>query len=168
MIRVDALNAMSPEEAYRQIFHSCGIGSWARAMAAARPFRDEPALWHKAEQLWEECTRSDWLEAFSHHPKIGDIESLRKKFKDTAHLAGGEQAGVQGADDRTLQALAAGNEAYEKSFGYIFIVCATGKSAAEMLALLEVRLNNDPTSELAVAAGEQKKITRLRLEKIGA
>lgn len=166
MIRADAINALAKDQAYERIFHACGIASWAKGMVEARPFRDEGALWSKAEALWDQCGRKEWLEAFTHHPKIGDLDSLRKKFKDTAHLASNEQSGVKGADEATLQALASGNAAYEKRFGHIFIVCATGKSAREMLSLLEARLGNDPDRELAIAAGEQKKITRLRLEKI--
>jgi 2-oxo-4-hydroxy-4-carboxy-5-ureidoimidazoline decarboxylase len=166
MIRVDVINGLSPEVAREKLFHACGMTRWVDAMVAARPFKDEAELWQRAEAEWDRCERKDWLEAFRHHPKIGDVESLRDKFKDTAHLAGKEQAGVQGADEKTLQALADGNVAYEMRFGYIFIVCATGKTAAEMLALLKARIGNDPAQELAVAAGEQKKITRLRLEKI--
>lgn len=168
MIPVDVLNALSPEEAFRQFFQACGIKAWATAMADARPFRDDVILWQRAEALWADCQKSDWLEAFSHHPKIGDVDSLRQKFKDTAHLAGGEQAGVQGAAEATLRSLAQGNLAYELRFGFIFIVCATGKSAAEMLELLQARLPNGPAKELGIASGEQKKITRLRLEKITA
>lgn len=165
MTPLEAINALPPEEAFRRIFHTCGITRWAKALVAARPFASETALWAKAEEQWATATKADWLEAFSHHPKIGDVESLRKKFKDTAHLAGNEQAGVKDADEETLRALAEGNAEYEQRFGFIFIVCATGKSAAEMLGLLKARIGNDPAKELAVAAGEQKKITRLRMEK---
>ncbi len=167
MARVEVINALSPDEAFREFLHTCGIESWARAMAKARPFKSETALWKKADELWALMARTEWLEAFSHHPKIGDIGSLRKKFAATAHLAGSEQAGVNGAPEATLKALAAGNAAYERRFGYIFIVCATGKSAGQMLGLLEARLGNDPEVELGLAAVEQMKITRLRMEKIG-
>ncbi len=168
MISVARINELSAEEAARQFHHCCSIATWARAMTAARPFKSEGELLQKAEALWHQCRREDWLEAFANHPKIGDLEGLRQKFKDTAHLATGEQAGVGGAEEATLKALAEGNAAYEKRFGFIFIVCATGKSAAEMLALLQARLGNEPDVELKIAAGEQKKITRIRLEKVGA
>lgn len=168
MVRVDLINALPADEAFRQFFHTCGITRWAQGMADARPFASEEELWKKAKALWLKGTNKEWLEAFSHHPKIGDVESLRQKFWDTAHLAGNEQAGVNGADEETLAALATGNAAYEKRFGFIFIVCATGKSAAEMLALLNARIGNDPAQEMAIAAREQQKITRLRMEKIGA
>ena len=168
MARLEAINALAPDEAFRQLLHTCGIESWARGMVKARPFASEAALWKKADELWALMARTEWLEAFSRHPKIGDVDSLRKKFADTAHLAGIEQAGVKGAAEATLKALAAGNVAYERRYGFIFIVCATGKSAAEMLALLEARLGNDPEVELGLAAVEQMKITRLRMEKLGA
>ena len=109
---------------------------------------------------------ADWLEAFAAHPRIGDLDALRKKFASTANWCAGEQAGVAAADEAVLTALADGNRAYEARFGYIFIVCATGKSAAEMLAILTARLANDPEVELKVATAEQAKITRLRLEKL--
>ena len=110
---------------------------------------------------------SDILEAFSHHPKIGaNIETLRAKFQQTAGWSASEQASVSQASDAVLQALAQGNIDYEAKFGYIFIVCATGKSAAEMLNLLQARLVNTPADEIKLAAAEQAKITRIRLEKL--
>lgn len=166
-IRFETLNAAATPEAFRLLFHCCGSERWTRGMVAARPFRSETELLQRAEMEWQALARADWLEAFSHHPKIGDLDSLRKKFKDTAHLASGEQSGVKGAAEATLIALAEGNKVYEEKFGYIFIVCATGKSADEMLAILRDRLDNDPSAELVIAAGEQKKITHIRLAKIG-
>ena len=109
---------------------------------------------------------TDWREAFTHHPKIGDVDALREKFASTAAWAAGEQGAVRQASEATLQGLKAGNEAYEQHFGYIFIVCATGKSADEMLALLQARLPHSPAEEIHVAMAEQAKITRLRLEKL--
>jgi 2-oxo-4-hydroxy-4-carboxy-5-ureidoimidazoline decarboxylase len=111
--------------------------------------------------------KADLLEAFSHHPEIGaDIASLRQRFASTAAWSAAEQAGVAGADDATLEALRDGNVRYREKFGYVFLVCATGKTAAEMLALLRARLAHDADAELQVAAAEQAKITRLRLEKL--
>ena len=120
----------------------------------------------RAGEEWNSLDRGDWLEAFAAHPRIGDVESLRKKFTATADLCGAEQAGVKDAEKATIQALAEGNRQYEERFGHIFIVCATGKTAPEMLALLRSRLENDPDAELRIAAAEQAKITRLRLEKL--
>ncbi|RZK26134.1 MAG: OHCU decarboxylase, partial [Hymenobacter sp.] len=111
-------------------------------------------------------SEADWREAFTHHPKIGDVSALREKFASTATWAAGEQGAVRQASQSTLEALAAGNEAYAQRFGYIFIVCATGKSAAEMLALLQARLPHEPAQEIKIAMSEQAKITRLRLEKL--
>jgi 2-oxo-4-hydroxy-4-carboxy-5-ureidoimidazoline decarboxylase len=113
--------------------------------------------------------KADMLEAFSHHPEIGsDIASLRQRFAATAAWSSAEQAGVAGADDATLEALRDGNVRYREKFGYVFLVCATGKTAAEMLALLRARLAHDPDTELQIAAAEQAKITRLRLEKLSS
>src|SRR5262245_37656217 len=135
-------------------------------MLARRPFRDREALFDAGEATWLALEPGDWRAAFAHHPKIGDIASLRSRFASTAAWADGEQAGARAASEATLTRLAAGNRAYEERFGYIFIVCATGKSAAEMASLLERRLGNDPKTELRIAANEQAKITRLRLEKL--
>lgn len=153
------LNAMGVGDARDAFMRCCGSRRWADLMAAARPFASRHVLFAAAERFWEEMGPADFLEAFSHHPKIGE-KSLRDRW------ATGEQKGVQGASEETLQGLARGNADYEKKFGFIFLVCATGKSADEMLALLEARVGNDRDRELSVAAGEQAKITRIRLEKL--
>ena len=145
----------------------CGSTAWVKNMLAAFPVSDIKTLMNEAESQWNKLTETDWREAFTHHPKIGgDLEALRAKFASTSTWAEGEQAAVRQAPQATLEALATGNEDYERRFGYIFIVCATGKTAAGMLALLQARLPNKPKDEIVVAAGEQNKITRLRLEKI--
>jgi 2-oxo-4-hydroxy-4-carboxy-5-ureidoimidazoline decarboxylase len=111
---------------------------------------------------------SDYLEAFSHHPKIGaNLAELARKFPNTAQLSAAEQRGVSEASEGTLQALSELNLAYEQRFGFIFIVCAKGKTASEMRHLLERRINNPKPVELELAAVEQGKITRLRLEQLG-
>lgn len=144
----------------------CGSSEWVEQMLQAVPFASPEQAFCLAEQIADGLTAEDWLEAFAHHPEIGDLESLRQKFAATADWASQEQAGTSQADAHTLQALAEGNRAYREKFGFIFIVCATGKSAAEMLALLQQRLENDPEKEFAIATAEQRKITRLRLEKL--
>jgi len=116
--------------------------------------------------VWGGLGREDWLEAFAHHPEIGDVDRLRERFGAGAAFSEGEQAGVEGAGEEVLRRLAAGNRAYREKFGHVFLVCATGKTAAQMLELLEARLPAEPAAELEVAAGEQAKITRLRLEKL--
>ncbi len=117
-------------------------------------------------RIWWRLSKADWLEAFAAHPRIGDIDALRARFAPTAAWASREQAGVLGASGDVLNELAIGNRRYEARFGYIFIVCATGKTAEEMLALLGQRLSNDPDVEIKIAAAEQMKITRIRLERI--
>ena len=133
---------------------------------ARRPFGSHEALTATARDEWFGLQRADWLEALGHHPKIGDRDSLRQRFVRTAHLSEREQAGVDGASEDVLEALAAGNLEYEGRFGYIFIVCASGKPADEMLELLRRRLTNPPDVEILVAAEEQAKITELRLKKL--
>ena len=133
-------------------------------MAALFPLAGIDDLWRVAGKVWHECGEEDWLEAFGHHPRIGDLEALKKKYAGTG--ASMEQSGALDAPMKILEALAEGNRVYEEKFGYIFIVCATGKCAEEMLGLLRERLGNDPEKEILVAMGEQEKITRLRLEKL--
>jgi 2-oxo-4-hydroxy-4-carboxy-5-ureidoimidazoline decarboxylase len=133
-------------------------------MLARRPFASSAALYASAEEEWRALAREDYLEAFRHHPPIGeDLAVLRRRFQDTAQLSEREQAGVAGADEATLLALREANAAYRRRFGYIFIICATGKTAHEMLTALRARLDNDSDTELSIAAAEQGKITRLRL-----
>lgn len=163
---LEELNRLPPEALRQHLEHCCASRHWADAMAARRPWRDAEHLFSDAEAASEDLGDSDWLEAFAHHPKIGNLDSMRKKFAATAHLAGAEQGAVREANEATLRALAEANAAYERQNGFIFIVCATGKSAEEMLALLKARLLNDRATELRNAAAEQRKITRLRLEKL--
>lgn len=163
---LDQLNRLDDAAARAALERCCGARRWVERVCAARPFRDRTALLDAAERVFGGLERADWLEAFAHHPRIGDIASLRAKYASTAAWAGDEQRGASGADEAVLAALAEGNRAYEERFGYIFIVCATGKNADEMLALLRARMPNPPESEIRNAAGEQMKITRLRLEKL--
>lgn len=128
-----------------------------------RPFGSDARLLRAARIEWFGLTEADWLEAFSHHPKIGDRASLAARFPATHDLSAREQSGVGSASARVLDELAEANEAYFNKFGFIFIVCATGKTAAEMLALLRARLANNRATELRTAAEEQAKITALRL-----
>lgn len=160
------LNALEESGARAELLRCCGSSRWVEAMSKRRPFAGKDSLLDAAREIWRALGPADWREAFTHHPKIGDLDSLKKKFSATAGWASGEQAGAAGASEATLRALAQGNADYEKRFGYIFIVCATGKRADEMLVSLLERLGNDPERELAAAAGEQEKITALRLEKL--
>jgi 2-oxo-4-hydroxy-4-carboxy-5-ureidoimidazoline decarboxylase len=160
------INGWSVEEARTELLRCCGSQRWAEAMTGHRPFATEAAVFDAAERVWWKLGRSGWLEAFAAHPRIGDLQALRARFAATAAWSAQEQAGVAGAPEDVLRRLAEGNRAYAERFGFIFIVCATGKSAVEMLAVLEARLGNAPAAEIEIAAAEQAKMTRLRLERI--
>jgi 2-oxo-4-hydroxy-4-carboxy-5-ureidoimidazoline decarboxylase len=166
MVNLERVNGWSEAEAQSAFLGCCGAPGWADAMTARRPFRSETELFTTAVEVWRELPRAEWLAAFAAHPRIGDLEALRRRYGQSAGGPAAEQALVRTAPDEALQALADGNHRYEDRFGYIFTVCATGKTAGEMLALLRERLTNDPETELRIAAGEQEKITRLRLEKL--
>ncbi|TQF17651.1 2-oxo-4-hydroxy-4-carboxy-5-ureidoimidazoline decarboxylase [Myxococcus llanfairpwllgwyngyllgogerychwyrndrobwllllantysiliogogogochensis] len=166
MSALHRLNTLAPEAAREELLRCCGSSRWVEAMVRARPFRDVEHVLSEAGWLWEQTGPDDWHEAFKHHPRIGDVSSLRAKFASTATWSSQEQGGVNGAAEAVIQGLADGNKAYEERFGFIFLVCATGKSAEEMLGLLRARLGNPPDEELRIAAGEQAKITRIRLEKL--
>ena len=161
------LDALPREQAAEALLRCCGSRRWVEAMLAARPFASDAAVFAAAERIWDRATPTDVREALAQHPEIGaDVEALRRRFASTATWSQGEQAGMQGADDATIIALRDGNLRYRERFGHVFVVCATGKGAAEMLALLQARLGNDAARELDIARVEQGKITRLRLEKL--
>jgi 2-oxo-4-hydroxy-4-carboxy-5-ureidoimidazoline decarboxylase len=162
---LEEINAWPEDDAIESFRRCCGSTRWCREMDRARPFDSEAALFEAAERIWWELARTDWLEAFAAHPKIGDLDALRNRFAATAAWSAREQGGIEGARDEVLREFADGNRQYEETFGHIFIVCATGKTAEEMLALLRLRMTNDAGNEIRVAAAEQAKITRLRLEK---
>ena len=160
-------NQLKPGEAKVELLKCCGSEMWVDTMIAHFPFQSTNILFQKANDIWfDECAEKDWLEAFKYHPKIGDLESLKKKFASTKNWASSEQAGVSEASQKTIEDLAEVNQAYEAKFGYIFIVCATGKSANEMLQLAEARLKNDLEVEIHLAMAEQQKITLIRLHKL--
>jgi 2-oxo-4-hydroxy-4-carboxy-5-ureidoimidazoline decarboxylase len=163
------LNALGTGDAEAALRRACGAERWVRRMLARRPFATTDELYECADAEWRASSHEDYLEAFGHHPQIGeDLAELRRRFQSTASLSSREQAGLASADEATLLALRDANAAYRARFGFIFIVCATGKSASEMLAALRARLENDPSTELRVAAREHAKITRLRLAGLGA
>ena len=159
-------NTFPRESLIAELSKCCGARAWVQRMLPFIPADDLVELLEDAESQWWLCNEEDWKEAFTHHPKIGDLDSLKKKFANTAVWASGEQSGVNTATDVILNALAEGNRLYEEKFGYIFIVCASGKSAEEMLGMLNERLKNNPEDEIRIAADEQNKITLLRLEKL--
>jgi 2-oxo-4-hydroxy-4-carboxy-5-ureidoimidazoline decarboxylase len=160
------LNILPSEALKEKLFNCCGSTAWVNKMASFFPMDDLVEMLEDAEEQWYACTEADWKEAFTHHPKIGDMDSLAKKFTATAQWASGEQSAVDAAPGEVVAGLASANEAYEKKFGYIFIVCATGKTAEEMLSLLQERLTNTPEDEIKIAVDEQNKITSIRLQKL--
>jgi 2-oxo-4-hydroxy-4-carboxy-5-ureidoimidazoline decarboxylase len=163
MARSHEVNVASPEAAREILLRACGSTRWVERMLQRRPFGNDARFLSAARIEWFGLTEADWLEAFSHHPRIGDRASLEARFPTTHDLSAKEQAGVSAAREETIAALAEANERYLERFGFIFIVCATGKSAEEMLGLLRDRLNNDRATELRIAAEEQARITALRL-----
>jgi 2-oxo-4-hydroxy-4-carboxy-5-ureidoimidazoline decarboxylase len=150
-------------EASRMLHACCGSTAWVDRMLARRPFGSRETLLAAAREVWTGLSADDWREAFAHHPRIGDRESLAKRFPATHHLSSREQSAVADAGHDVLDSLAAENERYLRRFGYIFIVCATGRTAHEMLTMLRARLGNPPEIEIQIAAEEQMKITELRL-----
>jgi 2-oxo-4-hydroxy-4-carboxy-5-ureidoimidazoline decarboxylase len=163
MIAFAWINTANEQEAHAAFLRCCGARRWAEQMTAHRPYRDEDYLLDAARAGWRALEVADWREAFAAHPQIG---GQAPRSSATAAWSAGEQAGVTGSPEATRAALADGNRRYLAKFGWIFIVCATGKSANEMLALLEQRLANDPAEELEIAAVEQEKILLLRLQKL--
>jgi 2-oxo-4-hydroxy-4-carboxy-5-ureidoimidazoline decarboxylase len=163
---IQELNHLPQQQLKDELFKCCGSAAWVNKMMTVFPVEDYVDLMEDAEEKWYECSEEDWKEAFSHHPKIGDVDSLKDKFANTAQWASGEQAGVNEASNEVLQKLSHGNRLYEEKFGYIFIVCATGKRADEMLEILESRLSNDAKREIEVAADQQMQITKIRLSKL--
>ena len=165
-VSVAELDAMPELQAASLLAECCGSSRWVSWMLARRPFGSRAAVFSAADEIWRSLDANDWREAFSHHPRIGERHNAVPQSERGGAWAAGEQSAVGRADDETRAALAAANGDYERRFGYIYIVCATGKSAGEMLALARERLRNDPEAELRIAAEEQGKITRLRLEKL--
>jgi 5-hydroxyisourate hydrolase/2-oxo-4-hydroxy-4-carboxy-5-ureidoimidazoline decarboxylase len=158
---LSAFNNLDKETAAKHLFDCCGSTKWTAAMIQHFPFASEKELVDQSAKIWyDQCSETDWRESFTHHPKIGDVKSLTEKF------AAKEQAGVAVATLETINALAQANTDYESKTGFIFIVCATGKSATEMLQLLLDRLKNTSDEELHIAMGEQQKISIIRFRKL--
>src|SRR6266852_4031469 len=139
-MNLDWINSLSEAEAKTAFLHCCGSPQWAEQMAKSRLFKNEAALFTSAERIWRNLSREEWLAAFAAHPKIGDPQSLRAKYGQSATWSAAEQAGVSGCTEEVLQSLALGNRLYAEKFGYIFIVYATGKTANQVLELLHQRL----------------------------
>jgi OHCU decarboxylase len=160
------LNELAPEEARKELLKCCGATRWAETVERHRPYASLEELLAKAIDVWWSLDETDWLEAFRSHPKIGERKAANAVSAQSQDWSAQEQQGVQNAARETTEKLATLNLEYEKKFGFIFIVCATGKSSDEILALLEQRLPNDASTELPISAAEQAKITELRLRKL--
>lgn len=160
------LDALAPDALRAELKKCCGSSRWVERMAERVPFGSEDALFGATDAVWWSLGSEDWLEAFAAHPRIGSQRDVDRKSGTEKAWSAGEQAGASSASDQVRARLAAANAAYEARFGHIYIVCATGKTGDEMLALAEARLSNDPETELRVAAEEQRKITHIRLRKL--
>jgi 2-oxo-4-hydroxy-4-carboxy-5-ureidoimidazoline decarboxylase len=157
---LSTLNGLDREAFAATVTPCCGARRWVEALCAARPFTSAAHLYATADRVWRELDAADWREAFTHHPRIGQMPAAAGAWSRQ------EQRGVESAAAHLRTELARGNAEYERRFGWIFLICATGKSADEMLAALHERLHNDPATELQVAASEHARIMRLRLEKL--
>lgn len=163
IMTLDELNHLGKNAAEDLFSQCCSASRWAATMVKQRPYQSLADLQQTAEIAWQGMQRPDFIAAFEGHPKIGDPASLKEKYRSTLATASHEQSGVNVAPEHVLDDLAQLNRRYEKRFGYIFIVCATGKSAAEMLEIIKARINNTAHSELEIAAAEQAKITAIRI-----
>ncbi len=155
------LNSASPEQTQKALLACCGSLTWANMIVQQRPFPTVNELLKASDEVWWSLDKIDWLEAFSKHPKIGDSKPMTGWSSD-------EQRGMDAATQETARLMVEMNRAYQQKFGWIFVVCATGKSAEEMLELLNARLRNTTSVEIAIAAAEQAKIIQLRLRKLVA
>lgn len=161
-------NQLNDADATAKLLTCCTSSAWASDLAAKRPFNDIDAMLSASEESWNtaQTDEANLIEAFDGHPQIGNVDSLKEKYRNTQDSAAHEQSGANEADDQVLEDLSQGNQDYLDKFGFIFIVFATGKSAQQMLDLLMARLPNDRDTELANAAAEQNKITSLRIQKL--
>ncbi len=162
--RLARFNSQPEPAVESELLACCGSRRWAREMAAGRPYRDLSRMSEAADRVWLSLDRADWLEAFRAHPKIG--ERAAGGTQTARRWAEQEQSAARGVSQDVALRLAVRNLAYEKKFGYIFLVDATGKSSEEMLAILEQRIQNDPEREIQEAAEQQRRITRRRLVKL--
>ena len=158
-------NEMDTAEAAKEILPCCGAKAWAEGLISKRPFEDEAAVLITSDEIWRRLGTSDWLQAFQSHPKIGESRAAAPTGGHSAAWSQQEQKNIAAAREDIKAELAKGNGEYEEKFGFIFIVCATGKSAPEILEILKRRLQNDKEKELKEAAEEQRQITQLRLKK---
>ena len=160
------LNSLTQAEALKELLKCCGSTRWAKRMFDKLPFHDFQQMLTESDRIWSSLEREDWLEAFRSHPKIGEKKAAQPQQPAAQNWSQEEQSGTREAGRELLDQLAELNRDYEKKFGYIFIICATGRTSEEMLASLRERLHNDADTELRIAAEEQRRITHLRLRKL--
>lgn len=165
-MKLTQLNSLTEQHAGEALESCCVAPRWVQCMLAARPYSSDQQVLSLAQNIWGKLDESDFLAAFEGHPQIGDMSSLRAKFAATAEKAGNEQAGMSAASEDVLQQMMTLNKDYLAKFGFIFIVCATGKTAEQMLTMIKDRINHDRATELQIAATEQAKIINIRLEKL--
>jgi 2-oxo-4-hydroxy-4-carboxy-5-ureidoimidazoline decarboxylase len=163
-------NRLPAAEAEKEVLACCGSRAWAQALASERPVTSEAMLLEAADKIWRNLTEADWLEALECHPRIGELPKAEAKAKEAAvarseRWSAEEQSQAGMASEAIKIALRDRNRDYETRFGRTFIVCATGKSASEILEILLKRLRNDLRTELLEAAAEQRQITRIRLQR---
>ena len=159
------LNTATTEAARASLRECCGSAAWVDAMLVRRPFGSEIDLLRAAEEAWWRLAERDWREAFASHPQIG-VRSHARPKGSSENWSQQEQSGMDGVSASTRDAMVRGNRSYFKKFGYIYIVCAAGKTCDDMFAILTERLKNDPVAEIRIAAAEQNKITSLRLKRM--
>ena len=162
-MNINAINKLTVDDLQERLQSCCHCSAWAERVVVSAPSLTVGNLLECCATEWSRATEKEILEAFSGHPQIGDMNALRNKYASTASA---EQGQVTSADETVLLALRQQNQLYLEKFGFIFIICATGKSASQMLALLKARINNSPEEELANGAKEQGKIMNLRLSKL--
>jgi len=158
-------NRHTPREALQEVLPCCGSRTWAAELVKRRPLADRATLLAASDEIWQNLTASDWLEAFRSHPRIGESRPSQTASAQSAAWSSQEQQKVADANDAVKIALADANRVYEDRFGYIFIVCASGKSGPEILEILQRRLHNDKNAELHEAAEQQRQITQIRLNR---
>ena len=163
-VTIEELDSLPRDAAIELLTSCCGSRKWTAAMVARRPFGTRDALLRAADEEWNRLEPNDWLEAFAHHPRIGERRAAAPIDARARRWSESEQSSAASSDDRVKHQLADAQHEYEARFGYIFLICASGKSSEEILAALRARMSNDPNTELRVAAEEQRQITRLRLQ----
>ena len=161
---LSAWNAADPDAATAALLSCCAAERWAIALVSQRPFHNEEMLISSANGVWATMDADDWMQAFRAHPRIGE-RKVEHATAQSKQWSGQEQSAVDQAQAEILAELAAGNRLYEDRFGFTYIVCATGKSAEEMLHILRRRLNSDRDAELREAAEQQRQIMQIRLRK---